>query len=125
MPDGTLPSTNSFPQKEVARSVPEPKDLVLGIMGSSGAIAGLLLIFSGFLFGEAASLPRTTDDAILDKLQRSARMAIIPFCGFLATTLLSTIWLIHPSPCVYWLNTVFFLVLVVATGIYGVWASYR
>jgi hypothetical protein len=105
--------------------LPEAKDVIIGIFGASGALAGLLLIFSGFLFGEAASLPRTTDDAILDKLKRSARIAIAPFCGFLVTTLLSIIWMIHPNPSVYWINTVLFLMLVTATGIYGVWASYR
>ena len=94
-------------------------------MAASGTIAGLLLIFSGFLFAEAASLPKTTDDKILEKFTRAARFAIIPFCGFLGTTLLATAWMIHPNVCVYWICTILFLALVVMTGIYGAWASYR
>jgi hypothetical protein len=33
----------------------EPKDVVLGILGASGALAGLLLVFGGFIFSQAAS----------------------------------------------------------------------
>ena len=113
------------PRRIAKQTLPEAKDVVIGIMGASGAMAGLLLIFSGFLFAELASLPKTTDDAILEKLKRAARIGIITFCGFLLTTLLSLAWLIHPSPCLYWANTFVFAGLVVATGIYGVWASNR
>jgi hypothetical protein len=105
--------------------LPEQKDLVIGILGASGAMAGLLLIFSGFLFAESSSLPKTTEDAILDKLKRSGRYAMAPFCGFLITTLLSTIWLVCPMPSLFWSDFALFICLVVATGVYGVWASFR
>jgi hypothetical protein len=35
--------------------MPEPKDAIIAIFGASGELAGLPLVFSGFVFAQAAS----------------------------------------------------------------------
>jgi cell division protein FtsW (lipid II flippase) len=104
----------------------EPKDLILGILGASGTLAGLLLVFSGYLFAQAASFPAAnTDDATIEKYTKVGRFAVWPFLGFVVATVLCVAWLIHAQECVYWICASIFLISVVATGIYGAVASYR
>jgi hypothetical protein len=105
--------------------VAEPKDLILGILGASGALAGLLLVFGGFIFSQAASFPSSTDDQIIGKYTKAGRLAIFPFWGFLITTLLSVTWLLHPIYYVYVACVGLFVILVIGTGIYGTVMSYR
>lgn len=105
--------------------MPEPKDVIIGILGASGALAGLLLIFGGFVFSQAASFPAETDDKIIARYTKAGRLAVYPFLGFLVTTILTVIWLLHPSRCVLGVCVILFLALVVGTGIYGVLASFR
>lgn len=105
--------------------MPDPKDAMIGILGASGTLAGLLLIFSGFLFSDALSYPSSTADTIIQKVKKSAQLAVFPFCGFLLTTILSTLWLVYPNHFLYCFCVIVFLLDVVASGIYGTWASYR
>jgi hypothetical protein len=99
--------------------MPEPKDVVVGILGASGALAGLLLVFGGFIFSQAASFPSSTDDQIIDRYTKAGRLAIYPFWGFLITTLLSVCWLLCPLSYIYLACIVLFVALVIGTGIYG------
>jgi hypothetical protein len=103
------------------------KDVMIGILGASGAFAGLLLVFSGFIFAQAASFPSSTPDEVTDKYTRAGKIAIIPFWGFLITTLLSLIWLVHPAGTlfVYHICVTGFIVLVIGTGIYGTVMAFR
>ena len=106
--------------------MPDPKDVILGILGASGALAGLLLVFSGFIFAQAASFPAAdTDDRVIAKYTKAGRLAIFPFLGFLLTTLLSLAWLICPHPYTYVSCVVLFVILVIGTGVYGTLMSYR
>src|SRR5690348_12866779 len=102
----------------------DPKDVILGILGASGALAGLLLVFSGFIFAQAASFPATTDDTLLARYAKAGRLGIFPFLGFLITTLLCIAWLLRPNTFVYVLCIVMFVLLVVGTGVYGLLAAY-
>ena len=101
------------------------KDVMIGILGASGAFAGLLLVFSGFIFAQAASFPSNTDDEVIRRYTTAARLAIFPFLGFLITTLLSLLWLIHPFGVIYVVCVTLFIILVVGTGGYGTVMSYR
>jgi hypothetical protein len=103
----------------------DPKDVVLGIMGASGALAGLLLVFSGFIFSQAASFPSTTSNTVTAKYVRAGRLGLYPFLGFLITTLLSVMWLLWPNHCVLVFCVGLFSVLVIWTGVYGMLMSYR
>jgi hypothetical protein len=105
--------------------MPEPKDVVIGILGASGALAGLLLVFGGFIFAQAASFPSSTDDKIIARYTKAGRLAIIPFWGFLITTLLSLAWLLHPNGCIFFCCVALFVLLVIGTGIYGTVMSYK
>jgi hypothetical protein len=58
--------------------MPEPKDVVIGILGASGALAGLLLVFGGFIFAQAASFPASTDDKITERHWRLGE--VLPSC---------------------------------------------
>lgn len=52
------------------------KDLVIAILGGSVALAGLLLVFSGFLFAQAESFPpEHTDDATINRYKSAAGRA--------------------------------------------------
>src|SRR5260370_1449024 len=79
--------------------MPDPKDAVIGIFGASRALPRLLLVFGGLIFAQAASFPASTDDKIVERYARAGRLAILPFWGFLATTLMSVFWLVFPNHC--------------------------
>jgi hypothetical protein len=57
--------------------MPEPKDTIIAILGASGALAGLLLVFTGFIFAQAAS-------EVTGSFARAAKIALYP-CGALAS----------------------------------------
>jgi hypothetical protein len=101
----------------------EPKEIILAVLGASGSMAGLLLVFSRFMFSQASSFPSVTDDRILHRYTNVGQLAVYPFCGFLITTLLAIAWLLYPAPALYAVCITFFVVLVVGTGIYGALSS--
>lgn len=103
----------------------EHKDVVSGILGASGTLAGLILVFGGFIFSQAASFPSETDDKIIGKYTRAGRLAIYPFWGFLVTTILSIRWMLYPSDCIYAVCVGLFVALVLGTGIYGTVMFFR
>jgi hypothetical protein len=103
----------------------EQKDVVIGILGASGALAGLILVFGGFIFSQAASFPANTDDQLIGKYTRAGRLAIYPFWGFLITTLLSVVWLLHQSSSAYVVCVALFLALVLGTGVYGTFMFFK
>ena len=99
----------------------DPKDVMVTIVGASVAIAGLLLVFSGFLFAQAASFPSNTSDALIEKFRRGAQLGMIPFVGALADAGMAFGWMLNPSPnaCLYQFAVGGFIVLLVLTGVYG------
>jgi hypothetical protein len=98
---------------------------MLAIFGASGAFAGLLLVFAGFVFAQAASFPSGTDPEITGRYTKAARAALLPFAGFLITTLLSLASLLWCSDDLYIASIAVFALLVVWTGVYGAVAAYR
>ena len=103
----------------------EHKDVILAVLGASSAFAGLLLVFSGLTFTQAASFPSDTDNKIINRVRSAARFGIYPFWGFLIVTLLSLVWMLHQSNCLYLVCVILFICLVLGTGIYGTVVSYR
>jgi hypothetical protein len=101
------------------------KDVILGILGASSAFAGLLLVFSGLTFTQAASFPSDTDNKTINRVRSAARFAIYPFWGFLIVTLLSLSWMLRQSECLYAICMILFIILVLGTGVYGTIVSYR
>ena len=94
----------------------DPKDVVIAIIGAAVALAGLLLVFAGFLFGQAASFPPSTPDAITEKFTRKAKLAVVPFLGALLDAGIALGWMLNPTPCFYQSAIGGFIVLLVVTG---------
>jgi hypothetical protein len=98
--------------------MPEPKDAIIGILGASVALAGLILVFSGLLYTQSAAFPRdTTDDIVIDRFKRAARLAFWPFLLWLLDAAASVSWLLCPTH--HWIYTItwagFFIMLAVTT----------
>lgn len=104
-----------------ARSVPDnAKDIVVATLGGSVALAGLLLIFSGFLFSQASSFDRdSTPDDVIERFKRAARCGVVPFVGSLSTAGISLWWLLRPGQRVFNASWVGFAVVLAITAIYG------
>lgn len=101
------------------------KDLMIAVLGSSGTFAALLLVYSGFIFAQAASFPNTTSDKLLKKYTKVGRLALLPFGAFLFAGVLSTVWLIYPEHCIFIVCVAIFLLGIIGTGIYGALASFK
>jgi hypothetical protein len=99
------------------------KDIVVAIMGASVALSGLLLIFCGFLFAQAATFPKaTTADTVINRYRHVGQIGGLPFLASLALAGVSLWWLMCPSPLLFNLCWVGFIVLLVGTGLYGILA---
>lgn len=95
------------------------KDVMPAVLGAAVGLAGLLLIFSGFLFAQAASFPKETPDAIINKYRNAGRLGLFPFLIALTVAGLSFVWMIYPGPCVYRVTIIAFGVLLATSAIYG------
>jgi hypothetical protein len=98
------------------------KDAIIAVFGASVALAGLLLVFVGFVFASAASFPaETTDDKLIGRYERAGKLGIIPFILSLADAALSLGWLLHQD-CRLYAGAVWgFFLLLALTAMYGVW----
>jgi hypothetical protein len=96
------------------------KEVIIAILGASVALAGLLLVFCGFLFTQAASFPReTTPDDVIDRYRRAGKSGLIPFLISLALAGTSLAWLLCPAPWLFSVCWIGFSCLLVLTAIYG------
>jgi hypothetical protein len=73
------------------------KDIAIAVMGGSASIASILLVFVGFVFTKAEDLPAQTDDAIINRYRRSAKLGLIPLVEQVLVILASYLWLFHPD----------------------------
>jgi len=99
--------------------VPEPKDVILAILAGAVALAGLLLIFSGFVLSQATGFPNTVDNSITEKFEKAAKFGIWPFLLALGVSFCSFYWLLHPGHTLYCLAVYGFIALLIGTGLYG------
>jgi len=97
----------------------ESKELIVGILGGSVALAGLLLVFCGFLFAQAASFPPEISDDITDKFKGAGRFGIIPFVLSLILAGMSAMWLLFPVAWLFSSCWIGFMMLLIGTGFYG------
>ncbi len=102
------------------------KDAAIAILGASVALGGLLLIFCGFLFAQAASFPKdTTPDELIDRYRRAGRYGIYPFAFSLLIAGLSLAQLLWPSHCLFVICCTTFFALLLWTALYGALVSWR
>lgn len=97
------------------------KDVVIAVLGSSVALAGLLLVFSGFVFAQAEGFPKaTTDDAIINRYRNVGRAGLVPFLISLGLAAVSVVWFICPSENLYKSSVYGFLFLLLGTAVYAI-----
>jgi hypothetical protein len=104
---------------------PELKDAMVAIIGGGVALAGLLLIFSGFLFAQAALLDQRAaveNKAYIEGFRATARLGMVPFSVALLLAALGLVYWEKPTQCVAQTAIWGFIALSVATVGYGWWA---
>lgn len=109
----------------MASTAPDMTGAISAVIGASMALAGLLLIFSGFLFGQAALFPPETSDKVLNGYKAAARGGLIPFAASLVVSVLALAYWFFPSRCLADAILILFALLAVATIIFGFWATSR
>ncbi len=98
------------------------KDAMVAIIGAAVALAGLLLIFSGFLFAQAAILPEATSDRYIDSFKTRALVGLGPFISALLVGIAALCFWWLPSLPYAHVVMIAFIVVVLVTAVYGVWA---
>jgi hypothetical protein len=102
------------------------KDTMIAVLGGSVALAGLLLVFAGLLFTQAAAFPKdTTDDDVIERFRRAGRFAFWPFLLSLLIAGLCLAWLLCPNDVGFRIAWISFAVLLSITAIYGFWVTWR
>lgn len=107
-----------------AVGTPDLKDAMTAVIGGGVALAGLLLIFCGFLFAQAALLDQNVREgsAYIEGFRKTARLGMLPFSASLLLAALALIYWQVPSKCLAQVAVWGFIALSVATVGYGWWA---
>jgi hypothetical protein len=95
--------------------VAEPKDIILGILGASASLAGLLLVFIGFVYSHAetfGSIPRR------NRYRNTSKAGLIPFVETLVCVWLCLGWLTG-NQGLYWWALQSFRAAMILTAAYG------
>jgi len=96
------------------------RDIALAILGASVGMAGLLLVFAGFLFAQAASFPKkTTDDIVIDKYRRAGQFGVWPFLLSIFNASLALMWLLWCDSLLYLATVVCFFFSLAFAAVYG------
>jgi hypothetical protein len=73
----------------------EAKDIVTAIFGAAVGLAGILLVFVGFVYSHAESQPLAADRI---KFKLVAKSGLFPFLVCLVSASLCLTWMSAPSP---------------------------
>jgi hypothetical protein len=95
------------------------KEVVLAILGASVALAGLLLVVSGYVFSQVNAFPSGTDNKILDSYRLAGKLGLIPFIIALCDAAIGLWWLLVPSSCAFSTVVGGFFLLLFLTALYG------
>jgi uncharacterized membrane protein YfcA len=93
------------------------KDTILAIFGASVGLAGVLLVFVGFIFSHAESFQNVGRKK---SFQRIAKAGLVPFAISLFAAWLGLGWLQFQDPTVYYLALLSFKFAIATTLLYGV-----
>ena len=110
----------------LAEAGPDLKDAMSAIVGAGIALAGLLLIFSGFLFAQAALLDAnaaSTSKNYIEGFKTRARVGMFPFGAALLVAILAIVYWLYPERWIARTAIASFIALSFATIAYGVWAT--
>lgn len=96
------------------------KDIILALLGAAVGLAGLLLVVLGFVLSQANTFPaETTDDTLLARYEKAAKLGLIPFILALCEAAICLVWLMHESVGLYRATTGGFFLLLLVTALYG------
>ena len=96
------------------------KDVMIAVLGAAVGLAGLLLVVAGYVFSQVNSFnPSTTDDKLIARYEKAAKLGLIPFILALCDATLCLVWLIRCSACVFSTAIAGFFLLLVLTAVYG------
>src|SRR6266853_4852433 len=93
------------------------KDTVIAYLGASVALAGLLLVFSGYVYSHSESFNVA---ARKKKYQWIAKAGLIPFAIALLAAWISVNWLENQFPERYHLALILFKMSLISTLLYGI-----
>lgn len=100
--------------------MPDAKDVMIAIMGAAVALAGLLLVFAGFVFSQASTFPpENTDDETITRYENAGKMGLLPFVLALADAAVCLCWLLWRIPCLFPTAAWGFFLLLLLTAGYG------
>ena len=92
------------------------REIITSILASSVGLAGVLLIFVGFVYSRVETFERAEK---AKKYRLVARVGAIPFLLAVSSAWLCLEWLVGPSACLYNNAVLFFKMCLVLTGLYG------
>jgi hypothetical protein len=75
----------------------------IAILSTSVALAGLLLVFLGFVLSTYQAFPADTSPSVLDKYRKVGKQALGVFVVCVVTSILSITWLLTDNCLLYWL----------------------
>lgn len=91
-------------------SVPT-KDIAAAAIAGSSAIAAVLLVFVGFMMAKAESLPSETEDRVIRRYSRTAKLGIVPLVVLVLVAIAAYIWMFFPSnSLLFWIWAAGFIV---------------
>jgi len=93
------------------------KDTIIAALGSAIGLAGLLLVFIGFVYTHSESF---TVETTKRKIKNVAKVGIAPFSVALASAWFCLRWLQWCSPTDYFLVLLLFKVTLTLTLAYGI-----
>lgn len=103
----------------------EHKDVILGLLGASAAIAALVLVFLGLVVTAMQGLPADPVDGVRTPFRVAGALSVAAFLLSLLCAGMSTWWLVGPQGAVtYVLSVVTFLLtlgLLVAIAVWTLW----
>jgi len=102
------------------------KEIALAALGGASGIAGLLLVFVGFIIVKVEALPEAnTSNAVIRKYELAAKAGIVPLVTLAAVILASYGWLFYPTnSLLFFVWSVGFVVGMILFVVYSVIAIF-
>lgn len=95
----------------------EKKDIVIAVFGAAVGLAGILLVFVGFVYSRSETFDL---EATRTKYARVAKVGIVPFLLSLASAALCLRWMLYQSATSYNLALCSFYWCMGLTALYGI-----
>lgn len=93
------------------------KDTILAVFGSSVGLAGIVLVFVGFVSSHGEGFQNNDRKRVF---KRVGKAGLAPFTIALAAASLSLCWLENPNPTSYYFALLAFKLSMISTLLYGI-----